>query len=305
MQRYKKNENKGIRIENYLYLCQNFERMKRILVVLVAGVLLMFSCTGNKTQQVEEPSTDSVADSVDSTPLDSLEQLIVDAPTPKAMDELFDDFLFNFAANKKLQMARVVFPLSVKKGDKTELVDKKAWQMERFFMRQGFYTLFFNDDKQMELMKDTSIRQAIVEKISLRKNQVKDFVFSRVKGAWMLHEIREMSISENADASFISFYQHFVSDKDFQVKSLNQTVTFVSPDPDDDFNTMEGLVTPDTWEAFAPQLPSKTIYNIIYGQPQAAGQAKIFILRGIANGLEMELRFKRVHNRWLLMKMTT
>ena len=32
---------------------------------------------------------------------------------------------------------------------------------------------------------------------------------------------------------------------------------------------------------------------------------KIFIMRGIANGLEMELRFKKVGGRWLLMKMTT
>jgi hypothetical protein len=279
--------------------------MKRFLIAIIASVLLMFSCTGNKTQSAEEPATDSVADSVDSIPMDSLEQLIVDAPTPKAMDELFDDFVFNFAANKKLQLTRVIFPLTVQKSDKQEKIEKGKWQMERFFMRQGYYTLFFNNEKQMELMKDTSITQAIVEKIMLKKDQVKDYVFNRIRGAWMLREIREMSIEENADASFISFYQHFVSDKDFQVKSLNKTVTFVGPDPDDDFNTMEGLVTADTWEAFAPQLPSKTIYNIIYGKPQQAGNEKIFILRGIANGLEMELRFKRVNNRWLLMKMTT
>jgi hypothetical protein len=279
--------------------------MKGFLIAFIASVLLMFSCTGNKTQRAEEPLTDSVADSVDSIPMDSLEQLIVDAPTPKAMDELFDDFVFNFAANKKLQLTRVIFPLTVQKSDKQEKIEKGKWQMERFFMRQGYYTLFFNNEKQMELMKDTSITQAIVEKIMLKKDQVKDYVFNRIRGAWMLREIREMSIEENADASFISFYQHFVSDKDFQVKSLNKTVTFVGPDPDDDFNTMEGLVTADTWEAFAPQLPSKTIYNIIYGKPQQAGNEKIFILRGIANGLEMELRFKRVNNRWLLMKMTT
>lgn len=279
--------------------------MKRFLIAIIASVLLMFSCTGNKMQRAEEPATDSVADSVDSIPMDSLEQLIVDAPTPKAMDELFDDFVFNFAANKKLQLTRVIFPLTVQKSDKQEKIEKGKWQMERFFMRQGYYTLFFNNEKQMELMKDTSITQAIVEKIMLKKDQVKDYVFNRIRGAWMLREIREMSIEENADASFISFYQHFVSDKDFQVKSLNKTVTFVGPDPDDDFNTMEGLVTADTWEAFAPQLPSKTIYNIIYGKPQQAGNEKIFILRGIANGLEMELRFKRVNNRWLLMKMTT
>ena len=279
--------------------------MKRFLIAIIASVLLMFSCAGNKTQRAEEPATDSVADSVDSIPMDSLEQLIVDAPTPKAMDELFDDFVFNFAANKKLQLTRVIFPLTVQKSDKQEKIEKGKWQMERFFMRQGYYTLFFNNEKQMELMKDTSITQAIVEKIMLKKDQVKDYVFNRIRGAWMLREIREMSIEENADASFISFYQHFVSDKDFQVKSLNKTVAFVGPDPDDDFNTMEGLVTADTWEAFAPNLPSKTIYNIIYGNPQPAGNEKIFILRGIANGLEMELRFKRVNNRWLLMKMTT
>jgi hypothetical protein len=248
---------------------------------------------------------DSVADHADSVAMDSLEQLIVDTPTPKAMDELFDDFVFNFASNKKLQLTRVIFPLSVQKSDKSEKIEKKHWQMERFFMRQGYYTLFFNDEQQMALMKDTSITQAIVEKIQLKKDVVKDYVFNRIRGAWMLREIRETPVDENADASFISFYKQFVTDKAFQLKSLNKTVTFVGPDPDDDFNTMEGLVTADTWEAFAPQLPSKMIYNIIYGKPQQAGNEKIFILRGIANGLEMELRFKRVNNRWLLMKMTT
>jgi hypothetical protein len=82
-------------------------------------------------------------------------------------------------------------------------------------------------------------------------------------------------------------------------------VKFVGPDPDDDFNTMEGVITPDTWEAFAPQLPSKIIYNIIYGEPKAMDNEKIFILRGISNGQEMELRFQKVGGRWLLMKMTT
>ena len=279
--------------------------MKRFLIAIVASVLLMFSCTGGKTQGAEEPQTDSVADTVDAAPIDTLELLIGETPTPKAMDELFDDFVFNFAANKKLQMDRVVFPLTVRKGDKTESIDKKKWEMERFFMRQGYYTLFFDNENQMQLMKDTSLTQAVVEKIMLKKDVVKDYVFNRIRGAWMLREIRETSISENMNASFLEFYQQFVSDKVFQVKSLNSMVTFIGPDPDDDFNMMEGIITPDTWEAFAPELPSKLLYNIIYGQPEPVDNEKIFIMRGIANGLEMELRFKKVNNRWLLMKMTT
>ena len=279
--------------------------MKRFLIAIVASVLLMLSCTGGKMQRAEEEQADSVADTIDTAPIDTLELLIGETPTPKAMDELFDDFVFNFAANKKLQMDRVVFPLTVRNGDKTEAIDKKKWEMERFFMRQGYYTLFFDNEKQMQLMKDTSINQAIVEKIMLKKNLVKDYVFNRIRGAWMLREVQEMPISENTNASFLDFYLHFVSDMAFQLKSLNSTVTFVGPDPDDDFNVMEGLITPDTWEAFAPQLPSKVLYNIIYGQPEPVGNEKIFILRGIANGLEMELRFKKVNNRWLLMKMST
>lgn len=279
--------------------------MKRFLIAIVASVLLMLSCTGGKTQRAEELQPDSVADSVDTTPTDTLELLIGETPTPKAMDELFDDFVFNFSANKKLQMDRIVFPLTVRKGDKTETIEKKKWEMERFFIRQGYYTLLFDNENQMQLMKDTSLTQAIVEKIMLKKNLVKDYVFNRIRGAWMLREVREMAISENTNASFLDFYQRFVSDMAFQKKSLNSRVIFVGPDPDDDFSVMEGIITPDTWEAFAPQLPSKLLYNIIYGQPEPVGNEKIFVMRGVANGLEMELRFKKVNNRWLLMKMTT
>ena len=197
-------------------------------------------------QSNEEPPTDSVADTIDSVVMDTLEQLLVETPTPKAMDELFDDFFFNFAANKKLQLSRIIFPLTVNKPDKKESIEKKSWSNERFFMHQGYYTLLFDNDEQMKLMKDTSINQAVVEKIQLKKNLVKDYVFNRIRGAWMLREINEMPIDKNVNASFLSFYKKFVSDKDFQLKSINKTVSFVGPDPDDDFNTMEGIITPDT-----------------------------------------------------------
>ena len=275
------------------------------MIAFFASILLMFSCTGGRTKSAEELPADSVADTKDTVAMDTLEQLLVETPTPKAMDELFDDFLFNFAANKKLQLSRIIFPLVVHKADNTEKIEKDSWSNERFFMRQGYYTLIFDSEEQMQLMKDTSVNKAVVEKIHLKKNVVKDYVFNRIRGAWMLREINEMPISENVNASFLSFYQKFVSDKAFQVKSLNKNVVFVGPDPDDDFNMMEGIITSDTWEAFAPELPSKTIYNVIYGQMTPADKEKIFVMRGIANGQELELRFKKVGDRWLLMKLTT
>ena len=279
--------------------------MKRFVLAVFALVLLMFSCTGKKAGQGDEMPEDSVADTTEVTEADTLELLITETPMPRAADALFDDFIFNFVANKKLQKERIIFPLRTTENGKTELTQKDHWEMERFFMRQGYYTLFFNNDKEMALMKDTAVSEATVEKIQLKKNRVMNYLFQRIKGAWMLKEIRVTPLNENPNASFLAFYQRFVSDSVFQVKSLNETVQFVGPDPDDDFNMMEGVITPESWEAFAPTLPTKVLYNIVYGKPIAEGNDKIFLLRGVANGLEMELRFKKVGGKWLLMKMST
>ena len=279
--------------------------MKRFFIAIAASVLLMFSCTGNRTGQGGEMPEDSVADSTDTVEIDTMELLITQTPMPRAADAMFDDFLFNFLANKRLQKERIVFPLRIFEGNKVEQMEERQWQMEHLFMRQGYYTLLFNDEQQMALMKDTAVSEAIVEKILLAKNQVKDYMFRRIRGAWMLCEVRVNEVDQNVNASFLKFYQKFASDSAFQVKSLNETVQFVGPDPDDDFNMMEGVITADTWEAFAPTLPAKSIYNVIYGKPQEEGNNKIFLLRGVANGLELELRFKRAGDKWLLMKIIT
>ena len=280
--------------------------MKKILWPTLAVVLLTFSCTGKQTNADDEVLPDSVADSTDTAMVDTLEQLITETPMPRAADAMFDDFVFNFVANKRLQYERIVFPLRVTQVDgKTTLTEKSQWKMEHFFMRQGYYTLLFGDDDQMAHMKDTAVNEAVVEKIMLQKNEVKDFYFQRIRGAWMMREVRMNPLETNANASFLAFYKQFVSDSAFQVRSINETVEFIGPDPDDDFNMMEGVITPDTWEAFAPQLPEKVLYNIIYGKQVPEGNQKIFLMRGVANGLELELRFKKVGGRWMLTKMTT
>ena len=81
--------------------------MKRCFFAIIAGLLLMFSCTGNKAKQVEEVPEDSVADTTDQAVSDTMELLITETPMPRAADVMFDDFIFNFVANKKLQRERL------------------------------------------------------------------------------------------------------------------------------------------------------------------------------------------------------
>ncbi len=280
--------------------------MKQFLFVFLVAVLLFSACQGQKSGSNEETTADTIqkADTTAST----LEEEVASeqTPMPKAADELFDDFIFNFAANRKLQSSRIKFPLKIQRGEEVSYTKKGQWQMEYFFMKQDSYTLLFNSEKEMEYVKEaTDINHAIVEKIYLDGKTVKQYVFDRVNGLWMLQEVIHMPLSESSNASFLEFYAHFASDPDYQQKHLMESVKFVGPDPDDDFAQMEGVITPDTWEAFAPELPSGMIFNIVYGEPQKETGRRIFVLRGIANGMELELTFKHEGGKWRLEKMTT
>lgn len=279
--------------------------MKRVLLGMLVLTVLMFACKGKQTESAaEDVLEDTVAQQpTDTVPVDTLEQLISETPLPRAVDELFDDFLFNFAANRKLQMERVAFPLPTVKGADTTRVGKESWQMERFFMRQDYYTVIFDNEQQMEEVKDTTLNDATVEKIYFNTGAVIQYLFHRIKGAWMLTEQRTEPLTANRNASFLTFYHQFVTDSLFQMESLGETLKFVGPDPDDDFAQMEGILTPDTWPAFAPELPDRMIYNVVYGKPKGESDQRIFVMRGIANGLELEMTFRHADGRWRLVKL--
>lgn len=274
-----------------------------LLAVLTVVCFTSVGCSDKKPAQVHDStSVDSVI--ADTQAVDSTEKLIEETPMPKAADELFDDFVFNFAANRKLQMKRVHFPLPVYHNDKlVKTIEKRAWKMEHFFMHQDYYTLILDNQKQMNLVKDTAIDHVVIEKVFYAKKKVQQFLFNRINGEWMMTSINYKPMYTNMNASFLKFYGKFATDSAFQAEHLHNPVKFVGPDPDDDFSTMSGDIEPETWPAFAPQLPHGMIYNIIYGQKYAESNQKIFVIRGIANGMETILTFKRVHGKWMLTKL--
>lgn len=277
--------------------------MKKGVAFVFAACMLMLTwttgCSDKKPVAADSVVVDSLP-AVDTAAVDTMDQLISEQQMPKAADELFDDFIFNFAANRKLQMNRIKFPLKVVDGDEVSFIKKGQWKMEHFFMDQGYYTLIFDNMKQMDLVKDTSINNVVVEKVYLDEEKVKKYMFERLCGRWMLTSVQTNAMIQNTNASFLAFYQRFASDPDFQLESLNNPVMFTGPDPDDDFSTMTGEIAPETWSAFAPELPSGFIYNIMYGQKYTEGNQKIFVMRGIANGMEMELTFKKIDGEWKL-----
>lgn len=261
-------------------------------------------CSNKKPSPVDSVLTghDSLTDT---SSVDTMESIIAETPMPKAADELFDDFIFNFAANRSLQRKRIHFPLDVyKNGKKDHQIQRANWKMEHFFMHQDFYTLIFDSRKQMNLVKDTSVSHVVIEKIFFKLKTVEQYLFNRINGQWMLTSINYKPMYQNQNASFLKFYREFVVDSAFQIRSVNDPLSFTGPDPDDDFSTMTGTLAPEQWPMFAPSLPHDMIYNIIYGQKYTKSNQKIFVIRGIANGLETELTFRRVGGQWKLMKLS-
>jgi hypothetical protein len=116
--------------------------------------------------------------------------------------------------------------------------------------------------------------------------------------------MKKQTMSLNPNASFLSFYRRFATDSVFRQQSLKDEILFSGADPDNDLEQMEGVITPDFWEAFAPELPHGVIYNIVYGQHHGHSHMKIFALRGIANGLEVEMTFREEHGKWKLTKLS-
>ena len=212
-----------------------------LMAVLTIVCFTSVGCTDKKpAPAIDSASSDSVI--ADTQAMDSTEQLIEETPVPKAADELFDDFVFNFAANRKLQKSRIVFPLPVYHGKKlTKKIEKNHWKMEHFFMRQDYYTLIFDNQKQMKLMKDTTIDHVVIEKVFYSRKTVQQFVFNRINGQWMMTSICYVPMYQNNNASFLKFYGHFATDTAFQARHIHNPVKFTGPDPDDDFSTMACL----------------------------------------------------------------
>ena len=79
------------------------------------------------------------------------------------------------------------------------------------------------------------------------------------------------------------------------------TIAYMGPDPENENEDMKGVISPDEWFYMGPgELPSGILYNILYGQEYVQSGQKILLLRGISNGQEMEMEFKRKDGEWML-----
>ena len=269
--------------------------------ILWALAALAVSACGQKKTTVDPfeqltSMVDSAAHKADTVPLPVVEEI-----KPIEADELFDDFIFNYAQDHELQLQRTKFPLPYYKEDSPLKIEKAFWKHDDLFSKENAYTLLFDNEEQMDLVGDTTLMSVQVEWIYLKTRTIKKYYFEKLKGVWMLEAINLRKMATDEPADFIAFYTRFATDSLFQQKHIAPRLQFVTIDPDDEFSILETTLDAGQWTAFSPQLPKERLSNIDYGQhisPQS--HTRILKINGIGNGYSNLFYFRRQGESWEL-----
>ena len=273
---------------------------------LLLGFLLLaflISC-GNKKAKMDPFAT--IAEMVDSAgyKADTLQEAEVkEEPKPMVADELFDDFIFNYASDDALQRQRTVFPLPYYDRDTPLKIEADFWKHDYLFTKENCYTLLFDKEEDMDMVGDTTLTSVQVEWIFLKTRMMKRYYFEKKRGMWMLEAInlREMEKGENED--FVEFYTRFVTDSVYQSKHISHPLQFITIDPDDEFSILETTLDVDQWYAFRPVMPTDRLSNINYGQKnEDLSDTKILKVNGIGNGYSNIFYFRKRGKGWELYK---
>ena len=282
--------------------------MRKLVYIVFMLCVSMMTFTGCKNekpvQNVDSIDTESSL-VVDTTDSDTMAEIITETPMPKAADQLFDDFFFNFIASPKVQKARIIWPLPVytyvDKQEHITSLKKNQWKMDRFFRKQGYYTLIFDNEKQMDAPKSTKLDTVVVEKIRLREGAVEQYWFDHQDGKWKMNKIRNISFEDSKNASFLNFLQKFFSADGAGM--IKDPLPYHGADPNgEETNIISTTIPASDWSTYLPAVPGDVIYNIIYGQKYGEGNFKILDFKGLSNGLETQLIFKRHKGNWKLVK---
>lgn len=264
---------------------------------------LLASCAGKQTHvsdEAEPISNDTFAVEAPKEPEPEVEKEVA----PTRVDELFDDFVWNFASDERLQRRRVRFPLHVITTDSTLLLQRKDWQHDHLIAEQPTYTLMFDNETDLDLEGETSLTSAEVEWIYLDSNMRQRYYFERDNGAWMLDSISLTPLAAIDDESgFLAFYSRFANDSIYQLDHLTNPIEFVTLDPDDEFSILETTLGISQWFAFKPELPSDRLTNINYGQTNdGRSRRKILKVNGFQDGTSIILYFRKRGGEWEMYK---
>lgn len=263
---------------------------------------LIVSCSNGQKHVQERSDSDSVAVPVKNIEVSLLltdEELAGESVYNDRVDELFDDFLYNYIHDKELRHKRTKFPLKEHLSDGSmRTVSEDMWHEVFDFMDKEYTTTIYNNEQEKSITEDTSLTQASLERIDLVKHVVTSYDFVKEDGKWILSSVRNLNFKESDLSDFLSFYSRFAQDTAFRSKSLARSIRISMLDPEDDTQMIEGFITRDQWITVDGGIPEGIITNIRYGQRYKRARNILMEKIGMGNGMSETFFFSKNGRKW-------
>ena len=216
-------------------------------------------------------------------------------------DGIFEEFLYEFCADSAMQMHRIHFPLPYLHSGEETMLSEEDWTTLGLLNLTDIYHTLFEHDAEMDIERDTSVRKANLECVDMKSKVVRVFSFEKQGEWWMLHRINELMFNEYRHRDFYSFYYRFITDSLYQSVHVNDPMTFVTVDPEDDFNILEANIDMEQWFAFNPLLPEHLLMNVEYGiKPSRRPTRKILTCKSLGGNFNTTSYFRRIGGEWVL-----
>ncbi len=291
-----------------MYFCGAIRRMTPIRQICVyptvALALCVLSCAGERTQDEENEDEDSLwtADPAIVASVAEAATELEEAEQPATEVLTFNDFFFLFTHNKSFQAAHIKFPIDIRELDETVRTMSSGAAFRSYFNWPdgGEYTLLLADAGEIgRLSSDMSLDSVAAEVIDLEAMTTRSYEFLCRDSIWRLHHISNFEPQERV-GDFLRFYAQFSTDTIFQEEHLAESIRFTSADPDNETESIEGILLPAQWQAFRPDLPCGVITNIFFGQPIEDSPRIILLQCASASGMMQTCTFEQRHGRWIL-----
>ena len=261
-------------------------------------LLVFVSCQQTKVTESLPEQVQAVEDTI-STDMPIDQEEVEQEAEYEYMDSDFDDFMFTFVRNYKLQRQRVKYPLHLISAVSDSVLYYLNCREEFSFLASDFYTILYGSSEQIEEVKGIGEDSVCVERIDLDALSVNRYDFKRLNGKWMLTGIQQEAVSENELSEFLNFYSKFSTDSTYQLSRIAQPLNFGMIDPEDEGNYIEGTLDAQQWFAFCPEVPQGIISNIRYGQHYSPSQIVLQKCE-MASGMEEVFTFQKLSDGWML-----
>lgn len=284
--------------------------MRKELFVLCMAMCLCVAC-GKRQVELQPSLSASVTDTIQEVCLDTLDMEDSDELFSSPVEEnffagedgFFEEFLYEFCLDSLMQKHRIQFPLPYlcNNTDKERMLSEDEWFSSNLFVYSDVYHTLFERDAEMNVESDSTLKKVNLECIDLVDCHVRVFCFEKVEKHWCLQRVREHDFTSYKHREFFTFYHRFVTDSLYQSSHVNDPMTFVTLDPEDEFTTIEANIDMEQWFAFRPMLPERLMVNVDYGVKSSRRPSrKILTCKSLEGNFSHTSYFRKIKGEWML-----